>query len=60
MIKYDNSVCVRINDSLKHILSKICMDTKITEADYIRTRLAACVKHDAENLHEIKQEFMYV
>ena len=60
MIKYDNSVCVRINDSLKHIISKICIDTKITEADYIRTRLAACVKHDVKNLHEIKREFMYV
>ena len=60
MIKYDNSVCVRINENLKHIISKICTDTKINEADYIRTRLAACAKHDVENLHEMKREFMYV
>ena len=60
MIKYDNSVCVRINDSLKNTISKICTDAKINEANYVRTRLADCVKHDIENLHELKQEFMYV
>ena len=60
MVKYDNSVCVSINDSLKHIISKICTDTKINNTDYIRTRLAACTKHDVENLHKMKRGFMYV
>ena len=59
MIKYDNSVCVRINDTLKTTLSQVCNESKITEADYIRARLADCVKQDVEYLHQVKQEFMY-
>ena len=59
MIKYDNSVCVRINDTLKNTISQLCDETKINEADYIRSRLADCVKHDVENLHQVKQEFIY-
>ena len=59
MIKYDNSLCVRINDALKTTISHLCDETKINEADYIRARLTDCVKHDVQNLHQVKQEFMY-
>ena len=59
MIKYDNSVCVRINETLKHTISQICNETQIKEADYIRSRLTDCVKHDVANMHEMKEEFLY-
>ena len=59
MIKYENSVCVRINDALKNKISQVCTETNINEADYIRARLGNCVNQDVENLHQVKQEFMY-
>ena len=59
MIKYENSVCVRINDTLKTTILQLCNETKITEADYIRSRLTDCIKHDVQNLNQVKQEFMY-
>mgnify|MGYP001186298849 CR=1 FL=1 len=59
MIKYENSMSVRINDNLKNTISHLCDETKIKPADYIRSRLADCVKHDVQNQHELKQEFMY-
>ena len=59
MIKYDNSVSVRINDTLKNKISHLCKETSINEADYIRARLGNCVNQDVENLHQVKQEFMY-
>ena len=59
MIKYDNSVCVRINDSLKNTISQICDETKIKQADYIRSRLANCVRHDVKNMHEMKEKFLF-
>ena len=59
MIKYDNSVCVRINDALKNKLTNLCNETNINEADYIRTRLGKCVNYDVENMQAVKQEFMY-
>ena len=59
MIKYDNSVCVRINDNLKNKITHVCNETNIKEADYIRSRLVNCIDQDVENLHELKQEFIY-
>jgi len=59
MIKYDNSVCVRINDTLKSTIVNLCSETNINEADYIRARLTDCVKHDVENMSQVKQEFLY-
>ena len=59
LIKYDNSVCVRINDTLKNTISQICNEATINEADWIRARLANCAIHDVENLSQVKQEFLY-
>ena len=59
MIKYDNSVCVRVNDTLKTKITNLCNETNINEADYIRARLRDCVTHDVENIQDVKQEFMY-
>lgn len=59
MIKYDTALCVRINDTLKNKISQLCTENNITEADYIRSRLANCINHDVENVHQMKQEFMY-
>ena len=59
MIKYENSMSVRINDNLKNTITQLCDETKINPADYIRSRLADCVKYDVLNQHELKQEFMY-
>ena len=50
---------VRINDNLKNPISQLCDESKIKPADYIRSRLADCVKHDVKNLHQVKQEFLY-
>ena len=56
MIKYDNSVCVRINDTLKSTIVNLCSETNINEADNIKARLTDCVLSDTE-LHETdKQE----
>ena len=59
MIKYDNSVCVRMNDTLKNKITDLCNETNINQADYIRARLKDCVNYDVENLQQLKQEFIY-
>jgi hypothetical protein len=59
MIKYDTALCIRINDSLKNTISDICNDTRINEADWVRSRLANCARNDVANLEEVKQEFMW-
>ena len=59
MIKYDNSVCVRMNDTLKNKITDLCNETNINQADWVRSRLANCVNYDVENLQQVKQEFMY-
>ena len=59
MIKYDNYIGVRINDKLKNAIVEICNDAQINEADWIRSRLADCVKKDALNLDQVKEDFMF-
>ena len=59
MIKYDNSVCVRMNDTLKNQITTLCNETNINQADYVRARLKDCVINDVENLERVKREFMY-
>ena len=59
MIKYDNSICVRMNDTLKNQITHLCDETSINTADYIRARLKDCVSQDVENLERVKQEFIY-
>ena len=48
-----------MNETLKNTITHLCDETKINPADYIRARLAVWVKHDVENLNQVKQEFMY-
>ncbi len=59
MIKYDTALCVRINDNLKNTITELCTDTRINEADWVRSRLANCAKKDAADLDQLKQEFMF-
>ena len=59
MIKYDTALCVRINDNLKNTISGICNDTRINEADWVRSRLADCAKKDVADLDQVREEFMF-
>ena len=40
-------------------MSDICNDTRINEADWVRSRLADCAKNDAADLGQVREEFMY-
>ena len=59
MIKYDTALCVRINDHLKSTITEIYTDTRINEADWVRSRLADCAKKDAADLDQVREEFMF-
>ena len=59
MIKYNTALCVRIGDNLKNAITEICKDTRINEADWVRSRLADCAKKDVSDLDKVKQEFLY-
>jgi len=58
MIKYNTALCVRINDNLKNTISEICNDTRINEADWVRSSLADCAKKDAADLEQVRERFM--
>ena len=57
--KYDQQICVRINDKLREAINHICDDTKINTADYIRSRLASSAKYDAQNMNQVREDFMF-
>ena len=59
MIKYDTALCIRVNDQLKNMITEICDDTRINQADYVRSRLADCAKKDVADLDQVKQDFMF-
>ena len=59
MIKYDTALCVRINDHLKSTITEICTDTRINEADWVRSRLADCAKKDAADLDQVRERFLF-
>ena len=59
VIKYDTALCVRINDHLKSTITEICTDTRINEADWVRSRLADCAKKDVADLDQVKQDFLF-
>ena len=59
MIKYDTALCIRVNDQLKNMITEICDDTRINQADYVRSRLVDCAKKDVADLDQVKQDFMF-
>ena len=59
MIKYDTALCIRITDHLKNTISEICNDTRINEADWVRSRLENCAKKDAADLDQVREEFIF-
>ena len=59
MIKYDTALCIRINDQLKNMITEICNDNQITQADWVRSRLADCAKKDVADLDQVKERFLF-
>jgi hypothetical protein len=59
MIKYDTALCIRINDQLKNIITEICNDNQITQADWVRSRLADCAMKDVNDFNQVKRDFLF-
>ena len=57
--RYTTNLSVRINQNLDEAITKICEAAKISQSVYFRSRLADCVMKDADNLDQVKQDFLY-
>ena len=56
--KYDQQICVRINDKLRQAINYICDDTNVNTADYIRSGFFSSAKYVAQILSQIREDFM--
>ena len=57
--KYDQQICVRINDKLREAINDICEDANINTTDYIRSRLVSSKKYDVQNMNQVREKFCW-